>query len=93
MSDHKKELMLIKELMDKLIEEMEPTTEDFDEALGRKPEVKAVSIEAVPADEDMMPMEDEMDSDMDDMLDEDEEMMVEESPEEALKRKIEKMRG
>lgn len=93
--DSKKELMMIKELMEKLIDEMEPSPDDFDERLGRsKPEIKSVQIEGViPADEDMLPMEDDMDSEMDDMVDEDEDMMVEESPEEALKRRIEKLRG
>ncbi len=40
--------MLIKDLMDKLVDEMEPTSDDFDEALGKpkmKPEIEAIKIE------------------------------------------------
>lgn len=102
MMDHKKELMMIKELMDKLVEEMEPTSDDFDEALGRKPKVQSVEIEM----EGKMPEEalekaeemsgEDLDGDME--MGEDPEHAskvlgeMEESPEEALKRRIMKMR-
>lgn len=88
MIDHKKELMLIKDLMDKLVEEMEPNASDFDEMLGRKsemkPEIKSIENEGVmPEEEESEDMEDEMPE----MEDE------ESSPEEELKRRIMKMRG
>lgn len=91
MMDHKKELMMIKELMDKLVEEMEPNASDFDEALGRKPEmkpeVKSIEIQGVIPEESEMEDDMEDDSDMEDMMEGESE-----SPEEDLKRRIMKMR-
>ncbi len=92
MQDHKQELMLIKELMDKLVDEMEPSASDFEERLGRsKPEIKSVEIEGViPEMEDPLEEED-LDEDM--MEDEMEPMMSEQSPEDELKKRIMKLRG
>lgn len=97
--DHKKELMLIKDLMDKLVEEMEPTSDDFDEALGRKkPQVESITVEGVMPEEEAEEMlHEDLDGDME--MGEDPEHAAEvmeegmdESPEEALKRRIMKMR-
>ena len=92
--DHKKELMLIKELMDKLVDEMEPSVSDFEERLGRgKPEVKSIQIEGVIPEEDM-DFDDDMEDDMEEDIDTMDGILPEdESPEEALKRRIEKLRG
>lgn len=95
MQDHKKELMLIQELMDKLIGEMEPSASDFETRLGReKPEIKAIEIEGVlPEEGEELEMEEEMDMD-EDMDDMDSEMgMEEETPEESLKKRLMKLRG
>ena len=92
--DHKRELELIKELMDKLIDEMEPSSSDFEERLGRgKPEVKSIQIEGVIPEEDI-DLEDDMDDDTEEDIDTVDSIIPEdESPEEALKRRIEKLRG
>ncbi len=91
MMDHKKELMMIKDLMDKLVEEMEPNASDFDEALGRKaemkPEIKSIEIEGVMPEEEMEMEESEDMEEKPEMEDE------ESSPEDELKRRIMKMRG
>jgi len=73
--DHKKELMMIKDLMDKLVQEMEPNASDFDEALGRKaemkPEIKSIEIEGVMPEEEMEMEESEDMEEMPEMEDED----------------------
>lgn len=105
--DHKKELMLIKELMDKLVDEMEPSVSDFEERLGRaKPEIKSVEIEGVIPGEEMEDSEleheeeelgEDLDGDMEMGEDPEHAAMVlgEEatSPEEKLKQRIMKLRG
>ena len=87
----KRELELIKELMDKLSDEMEYGEEDFAERLGRKkPEIEVIKMEGE------MPLEDEdmeEDSMEPEMELEDEMDMEESSPEEDLKRRLMKLRG
>jgi hypothetical protein len=66
----KQDLEIIKDLMDELINEMEPGEEDFNERLGRKkPEIGMMKIEVegeeMPEDEvgmDFMPEEEDEDS-------------------------------
>lgn len=85
----KRELELIKELMDKLSDEMEYGEEDFAERLGRKnPEIEVIKMEGE------MPLEDEdmEDEDMEEDSMEPEMEDEESSPEEELKRRIMKMR-
>lgn len=108
MSDHKKELMLIKDLMDKLVDEMEYSPDDLAERLGRKPAVKSVEVQM----EGELPMGEEDEAleraeeltgqDLDDDMEmgedpEHAEMVLGEeepmSPEEKLKQRILKMRG
>ena len=91
----KRELEIIREIMDKLSDEMEYGEDDFSERLGRKkPEVEVVKIEGViPEEDEELSIEDELlgepdsELDMEDMLDE------ESSPEDDLKRRLMKLRG
>jgi len=87
----KKELQLIQELMEQLQAEMSPTTDDFNERLGRnkpepgmqeKPAIEVTKIEgAIPLEEE------EEDMEMSDMMEYDE------SPEDKLKNRLMKLRG
>jgi len=63
----RRELELIKELMDKLSEEMEYGEEDFSERLGRKkPHVEVIKMEGkMPMDEDLEHEEEELGMDLD----------------------------
>src|SRR5690554_2777181 len=65
-----KELEIIKELMDKLTDEMEYSEEDFAERLGRKPEIKAIKIEGE--------LPEDLEEELEDDLEESEEREVEE---------------
>lgn len=108
MSDHKKELMLIKDLMDKLVDEMEYSPDDLAERLGRKPAVKSVEVQMegeIPMSEEDQTLEkaeelasQDLDEDMEMGEPEDAETVLGEeeepmSPEEKLKQRILKMRG
>jgi len=92
----KRELELIKELMDKLSEEMEYGEEDFSERLGRKkPEIEVIKMEGKMPFKKEMEMEDEScDPEMEHEDMEHENMEMEESsPEDDLKRRLMKLRG
>ena len=87
----KRELEIIRELMDKLSDEMEYGEDDFVERLGRKkPEIKVIKMEGELPLEDEDMEEDSMEPEME--L-EDEFDMEESSPEEDLKRRLMKLRG
>lgn len=82
MDNHKKELEIIADLMETLIEEMEYGEEDFDARLGKvkpKPEMAAISVETV------LP-EEAKDEDLEHDLDDDDKEEEEESFEDRLRR-------
>jgi len=90
--DDEMKLKVIQEIMDDLQDKMQDGPDDFDERLGKKPDVAAMVVagKGMPGDDDdgdMPPMGGDQDMPMDMG------MMDDESPEEKLKARIMKMRG
>lgn len=97
--EEKSELSVIKELMEQLVSEMEPTSEDFEERLGRKPkgiEVAKVEVKGSPLEEAEEMAGRDLDMDMEEGEDPDHVAMVMDegmSPEEKLKQRLMKLRA
>lgn len=96
-----RKLQIIQELMEQLQEEMQPSSDDFAERLGRaKPKVEVMSVEA--EDPDMESAEEELGMDLDSDMEMGESPLhkakvmggeMEEGPEADLKRRLMKLRG
>lgn len=95
----KRELQIIQDLMEELQGQMDHSEEDFASRLGRKkPEIEVTKIEAGPKSEEDLMEDSELEDQEEAMgqdLDGDMEMGSEmkDSPEEALKRRLMKLRG
>lgn len=98
MDDNK--LAIIQELMEQLIEEMQPSKSDFEERLGRTPSkgVEVVKIEGdMPMEEAEEALGEDLDGDMEMGEDPEHAAMIlgeeEQSPEDKLRERVLKMRG
>ena len=84
-------LMMIKELMDQLVEEMEFGKEDFDERLGKGKKMELIKVESPELEQEEEMMGEDLDGDME-MGEDPEHVEKVMGPEESLKERILKLR-
>lgn len=89
----KEELLVIKDLMDELVDKMQYSEEDFSERLGRKkPEIEMVKVEGKLDPESEEPMDEvELDVESEEPMDGDMELEPE-SPDDKLKKRLMSLR-